>query len=352
MSIAPTASGDSNGRCSLDAPLDGTETARIRDDPGGLVFVRDDVRVRGERRSTPGAAERGRVRASAHRRRRSGKGGETLGESRGEGGGEGGATGPAETGRSAGACPRVGRYEPGRARERGRGVEDEAVTRLNPNNVRRSTVTIIVRTLYSSSSSASGAVATAPVAASSPSDAPSASHAAISAWILASSSSSLSVSPCIRSTGASSSSSSSAGVDLPPSALRAAGESSEAARVSEQTSKGSVDVRPERVVRAADALGSDEHLGYRPLPVRLRHGVLELGHVDASVQVDLDDVRVNLRVLLRHELLHRAAVGAVGLADDDDAVRADGVREHLGFIGGRHHGDAAHAPRRTSVSAT
>ena len=89
VSIAPTASGDSNG-CSLDAPLDGTETARIRDDPGvdsclsatTSASAANDDRLR-ERRT------RGRVRASAHRRRRSGKGGETLGESRGEGGGEG-----------------------------------------------------------------------------------------------------------------------------------------------------------------------------------------------------------------------------------------------------------------------
>jgi hypothetical protein len=50
-------------------------------------------------------------------------------------------------------------------------------------------------------------------------------------------------------------------------------------------------------------------------------------------------VRVHLRVLLVEELLHRAAVGAVGLADDDDAVRADGVHENLGLVALGRRGD-------------
>ena len=50
-----------------------------------------------------------------------------------------------------------------------------------------------------------------------------------------------------------------------------------------------------------------------------------------SVLVDLDDVRVHLRVLLVEELLHRAAVGAVGLDDDDDAVR-EALDEHARVI--------------------
>ncbi|ACO69402.1 predicted protein [Micromonas commoda] len=57
VSIAPTASGDSSGGCSLDAPLDGTETARIRDDPGvdsrssATTSAANDDRLRERRRA-------------------------------------------------------------------------------------------------------------------------------------------------------------------------------------------------------------------------------------------------------------------------------------------------------------
>ena len=130
-SIAPTASGDSNG-CSLDATLDATETARIRDDPGvdSCLSATTSARANDDRL-------RERRRAVALRARSStgdgeGAGWRRRGETSGEGGGAKASDGDGGDGRrSAGDCPRVGRRARVGARERGRGGgEDDGRRRV------------------------------------------------------------------------------------------------------------------------------------------------------------------------------------------------------------------------------